>query len=189
MSDYNLVGVTGYAGAGKDEFAISLELRAGFRRMAMSDPLLEMATVLNPLLQDENGKLFEFNRVVTALGYTEAKKIPAVRQYLQVLGTDAVRNIIGNDAWVRAAEASFVSLLAEGKNVVITGIRFSNEAAMIKAYGGTMVKVVRRDTGPVNGHVSDTELDTLVVDEVIYNYGTRSELAQKAQRLINERGW
>lgn len=184
MTSGKLVGITGYAESGKDEFAKSLALRARFHTMAMSDPLLEMARVLNPLLSYDDGQLFELNRVLDALGYTEAKKITSVRHYLQILGTDAVREIIGNDSWTRAAERVFVPLLGEGRNVAITGIRFDNEAAMIRAYGGVMVKIVREGVGPVNTHKSDA-IDNIHVDHVVWNNGTLNDLARVAQHFID----
>lgn len=180
-----LVGITGYSGVGKDEFAKSLALRDGYSVMGMSDALLEMASMLNPLLEYDDGQLFEFNRLLSAQGYTEMKKISSVRKYLQVLGTEAVRNIIGNDSWTRAAERDFVPLLSEGRNVAVTGIRFENEFGMIKSYGGTMIKVIRPGYQPMNGHISDTELDTLPVDLVVFNDGSLSALAKKAQQFIN----
>lgn len=179
-----LVGITGYATAGKDEFAKSLALRGNFHVMGMSDALLDMAQVLNPILQHEDGQLFEFNQVLWALGYTEAKKIPSVREYLQRLGTEAVRDILGNDSWTRAAERKFIGMLESGRNVAVTGIRFPNEAAMIKAYGGTIVKILRNGTEPSNGHSSDTELDNLPVDVVVFNNGTLDDLGIEASKFL-----
>jgi hypothetical protein len=184
----HLVGITGYATSGKDTFAKSLALRGGFHVMGMSDALLEMARVLNPLLQYDDGQLFELNRVLNAVGYTEAKKIPSVREYLQRLGTEAVRDVIGNDSWTRAAEKRFVSLLQEGTSVAVTGIRFQNEAQMIKAYGGTLVKILRNGTEPSNGHSSDTELDTLPVDVVVFNNGSVDDLGVEASKLLRTLG-
>lgn len=184
----HLVGITGYATSGKDTFARSLALRGGFKVMGMSDALLEMAQVLNPLLQYDDGQLFEFNRVVQALGYTEAKKIASVREYLQRLGTEAVRGVIGEDSWTRAAERKFVALLTEGTNVAVTGIRFPNEAQMIKAFGGTIVKIIRDGTQPSNGHSSDTELDKLPVDMVVFNNGSVDDLGIEASKFLRTLG-
>lgn len=184
----HLVGITGYATSGKDTFAKSLALRGGFYVMGMSDALVDMARVLNPLLQYDDGQLFELNRVLDALGYTEAKKIPSVREYLQRLGTEAVRDVIGNDSWTRAAEQKFVGRLEEGKNVAVTGIRFANEAHMIKRYGGTIVRILRNGTEASNGHSSDTELDTLFADVVIFNNGTVDDLGIEASKFLRTLG-
>lgn len=181
-----LVGVTGYAGAGKDEFAKSLALRGNYHVMGMSDALLEMAQILDPLLVDKDEGIFYFSVAVSAYGYTEAKrKFPAIREFLQKLGTEAVREVIGTDSWTRAAERIFVPLLGEGRNVAITGIRFENEYHMIKRYGGKVVKVVRPGVEASNGHTSDTSVDQLMCDKVIFNNGTLDDLAQQAQRFLN----
>lgn len=183
-----LVGITGFAGAGKDEFAKSLRLRAGFVTFAMSDALHDMALVLNPLLPYEDGQLYEYAQVTAALGYTEAKKIPSYRRYLQVLGTDAVREIISVDVWVWAAERKFMSLLAEGKNVAITGIRYPNESNMIKRCAGINVRIVREGVGPVNQHTSDVSVAELPVDYVVFNNGTLQDLGNQTQEFIRNYG-
>jgi deoxynucleotide monophosphate kinase-like protein len=184
----HLVGITGYATSGKDTFAKSLALRGGFHVMGMSDALVNMARVLNPLLQYDDGQLFELNRVLDAVGYTEAKKIPSVREYLQRLGTEAVRDILGNDAWVNAAERKFYGWLENDEHVAVTGIRFPNEANMIKRFGGTIVKILRNGTEPSNGHSSDTELDTLPVDVVVFNNGTVDDLGKEASKFLRTLG-
>lgn len=180
-----LVGITGYAQAGKDELAKSLRLRAGFWHMGMSDALLKMALVLDPILPYEDGTLFQFSQVVGRLGYTESKNIPSVRAYMQRLGTEAVRDIIGENSWVQAAERKFVPLLEEGVNVAVTGVRFASEANMIKRYGGVIVRIEREGFGPVNAHASD-QLDDVPCDVVVFNNGTLQDLASSAQKLITE---
>lgn len=186
-----LVGLTGYAGVGKDAFAKSLKLRGGFERVGFADAVKEMALVLNPVLWFP-GKSWDtqetLSSIVNKYGWEGAKKAPSVRQYLQVLGTDAVRNIIGNDAWIRAAEAKVIGHLREGRNVVITDVRFPNEAAFVKSYGGTVVKIMRPNVNAVNDHISDTGIDDLEVDVVLWNTGTLYDLGQLASSFLREQG-
>lgn len=186
-----LVGLTGYAGAGKDAFAKSLKLRGGFERVGFADAVKEMALVLDPLLTIPGANehdLAYLSNVVMAYGWEKAKEYPAVRTYLQVLGTDAVREIIGTDAWVRAAEAKVIGHLREGRNVVMTDVRFANEVAFVKAYGGTVVKIMRPDVHAVNDHISDTGVDDLEVDVVLWNTGTLDDLGQLATSLLRTLG-
>lgn len=184
----SVIGITGYARSGKDEFAKSLKLRGGYETIAFSDPLADMAYVLNPLLQYDDGALFEYARVVDIYGYTQAKEIPSVREYLQKLGTDAVRSVLGEDVWVRAASQTIMSHAIDGMSTAITGVRFANECEMVKAHGGIMVKIVRPGVGSVNDHISDSGIDTLAVDHVVYNDGTLQDLANKAQALLYQLG-
>lgn len=182
-----LVGITGYAQAGKDEFAKSLALRGGFKVMGMSDALLKMALVLDPILPQEDGTYFQFSEAIRNLGYVEAKNIPSVRVYLQRLGTEAVRDILGENSWTQAAERVFVPLLSEGHHVAITGIRFPSEGNMIKRYGGTIVHIVRDGFGPINAHASD-QLDDIHSDVVVFNNGSLQDLANKAQGFLTTLG-
>lgn len=60
------------------------------------------------------------------------------RLALQLMGTEAGRNVFHKDVWV-------ISLLnrAKGKNVVVTDVRFQNEIKHIQDNGGKVVRVVR----------------------------------------------
>lgn len=189
-----LVGVTGYAQSGKDEFAKSLALRGGFVRFGMSDALHDMAMVLDPILivegTGEEGsytKLARYSGLTEVYGYDAAKEFPEYRGFLQRLGTEAVREIIGEDSWERAAERRFYPYLSEGKNVVVTGIRFPNEAQMIKRYAGTIVRIEREGYGPINAHASDT-LDNINADVLVFNNGSLNDLAQEATKLLRTWG-
>ena len=52
---------------------------------------------------------------------------------------------------------------------VITDVRFTNEADMIRANGGKIWRVVRSGVGPVNNHISESELDSIKFDRLITN--------------------
>lgn len=190
MSVGKLVGLTGYAGSGKDTFAKSLRLRGGYERVGFADAVKEMALVLDPYVlvptpSPTRGSDFELlSVVVRRLGWDEAKKIPDVRQYLQKLGTEAVREIINKDAWVMAAQAKIWPLITEGTNVVVTDVRFQNEADLIKSWGGKVFRIERPEVTPVNSHISDTGVDTIAVDGVVYNQGSIDDLGREATRII-----
>lgn len=185
-----IIGITGYAQAGKDEFAKSLVLRSRTKMMAFSDALNDVALILNPLLTDstyEESNYF-YRTVVQNEGYTEAKNHKGVREYLQILGTDACRTVLGDDVWLRVAERKLIAHEEEGWHTAITGVRYANEAQLVKAYGGVMVRIVRDGYGPVNAHTSDVSVGDIAVDRVVFNNGTRQDLSNAAQKLINELG-
>lgn len=185
-----IIGITGYAGVGKDEFAKSLKLRGRFDVMAFSDPLHEMAMTLDPILiVHQGGSFTTYRDMVDTFGYTEAKrKFPEFRRYLQILGTEAVRDILGEDTWIRVAARKIDTNNMEGMHTAITGVRYPNEAAMVKAFGGIMIRIEREGFQAVNSHTSDTAVDTVAVDRVIRNDGSLRELSAKAQALLNELG-
>jgi hypothetical protein len=62
------------------------------------------------------------------------------RLALQLMGTEAGRNVFHTDIWV-------ISLLnrSRGKNVVVTDVRFQNEIKYIQDNGGVIIRVKRGD--------------------------------------------
>ena len=189
MTIGKLVGLTGYAGSGKDTFAKSLRLRGAYERVGFADAVKEMALVLDPwiIVPSAHGGQHDFellSQVVRRLGWDEAKKIANVRSYLQKLGTDAVREIINKDAWVMAAQGKIWPLITEGTNVVVTDVRFQNEADLIRSWGGKVFRVERPGFAPVNDHISDVGIDSIAVDGVVLNDGTVDDLGREASRII-----
>lgn len=182
-----LMALTGYGTAGKDEFADTLVEQFGYVKMGWSDPLYQLALVIDPdlvvgkwLWWDKKERL---SSIAGRLGWTKAKETPAVRQFLQVLGTEGVRECLGQDAWISASLPKIRRLIKEGENVVITNCRFENEGAVIKELGGWLIRVTRPGVGPVNNHVSDAGLVFDMTDFEIANDGTIEDLAPKAAEL------
>lgn len=124
-----VIGVTGYAQHGKDTVAAQLCERYGYTRMAFADTLKSMAISLDPIVAKRPYSLDETMRlseVVEHLGWEDAKKYPEVRRFLQVLGTEGVRDHIGEDSWVTALYSRWQA--CGQPDLVIPDVRFSNEA-------------------------------------------------------------
>jgi hypothetical protein len=175
-----LVGLCGYAGSGKDEAAKGL-VADGWERVALADALRDALAALDPLIHASN------NHVVTVLSnvlaefdgdWDAVKKFHDVRRLLQRLGTEAGRDIHGQDCWVNIARRK---ILATSNNVVVTDIRFANEAAMIRDLGGVLVRVERPGVGPVNEHVS--EVMPFEADHTLLNDGSIEQLHDTIRRL------
>jgi hypothetical protein len=180
-----LITCTGYARSGKDAFADQLVSHHNYVKLAWSDPLCKLALVIDPLL--EVGKtLFFFARherlssIVSRLGWTDAKTIPSVREFLQRLGTEGVRECLGEDTFVTAVIREVKEHLKNGRNVCITNSRFANEAQAVVDLGGTVVRVHREGVGPVNGHVSDQGDAFQHATFDVHNDGTVEDLAEQA---------
>lgn len=175
-----IIGLCGYYGSGKDEAAKAL-IAQGWHRIAFADPVRAMALVIDPLVDsyedDALGLDTRLSRVVADRGWLEAKKIPEVRRLLQRIGTEAVRDVIGQDTWVQIAERS----MPADKNIVFTDSRFANEIAMIRAHGGIVIRIDRPGNQPKQSHVSETYPFT--PDCTIINDGTIEELHQEIVQL------
>jgi hypothetical protein len=100
----------------------------------------------------------------------------SVRQFLQKLGTEAMREGLHPDTWVNATFASYNAAI---DNWIITDTRFPNEAVAVKERGGVLLRVNRNtDTGD---HPSETALDDYQFDYVIENDGDLTSLVEKVR--------
>ena len=153
-----LIGLTGYARTGKDTIARELQEAHGYTVRAFADPLREMAGVINPWLKCGPMVYRRYSAILDHYGYERAKaEVPEFREFLQRLGTEAVRNVLGIDTWVQLAERRLSEV---NDPVVFVDARFENEADMIRRNGGIVVQVVREGIGPANDHASEVDQPT-----------------------------
>jgi hypothetical protein len=156
-----IVGLSGWAQAGKDSTGNLMVAHHGFERIAFADALRSMLYTLNPLTGA--GRVRD---VVDGWGWEYAKSLPEVRALLQRLGTEAGRDVIGENVWVDAAMAK----IEPGGRYVITDVRFPNEAEAIRQRGGEVWRIVRDAWQPANGHPSERALDGYDFDRVLLSY-------------------
>ena len=152
-----IIGITGYATAGKDTVANILRDKFGYKIMAFADKLRQMALAINPYICIEepniygteihNGTFMRYSDVIEKYGYTKAKTFEDFRVFLQRLGTDAIRNIFGYDAWVETL-MSDIDIEWCVVKIAIPDTRFLNEAAAITDRKGVIIRVTRPSTRP-----------------------------------------
>jgi len=176
-----LLGITGKKGSGKDTFAARLVSHHGFTRLGFADPLKALAVDLNPILDFDviHEAQVRLTDYLDVMGWDGAKQLPVVRRYLQHLGV-AVRDNIGLDAWINALANK--AALIPGP-VVVTDVRFANEARWVQSRG-ELVRVVRpglKDDG--DKHPSETELDAWIANHIVINDHTVTQLHNNADRL------
>jgi hypothetical protein len=176
-----IIGITGYARSGKDTAANVLVEEFGFTKLAFADGVREMLTALNPRIRtglparhyaDADGTVL-YTDLLKAVGYEKAKAFEDVRIYLQRLGTEAVRSVLGDNTWLNLADKRMFDtwwqrdLAAAGGDVnhvdpnakpmdfVLSDTRFENEARHILSRGGFVLRVSRPGIGNASGHVSE----------------------------------
>lgn len=180
-----LIGLTGRKRSGKDTLAGFLVRDHGFVRVAFADPLKDAALAVNPIVDtDVDGHPVRLQEAVSDLGWEEAKEIREVRRTLQELGV-AIR-AIDDSFWVDAAMREVARLRAQGIPVVITDVRFPNEADAIQALGGRIVRVTRAGLDTSDTHVSETAMDGYDVNAWwVPNDRGIDDLAEAARVLAN----
>lgn len=176
-----LIGLVGYAQTGKDEAAKVLVEEHDFTRVAFADGVREALYALNPLIADEY-ECWRLSEEVDNRGWDEAKKHPEVRQLLQRMGTEAGRMIHGQDLWVNLAKKKARCL----SRVVVTDVRFPNEAKAIQEGGGTLLRIERPGVGPVNNHISDRGVEKIFCDETLVNDGDLLSWRKKITNWLSQ---
>ncbi|UIW13279.1 deoxynucleoside monophosphate kinase [Arthrobacter phage Crewmate] len=162
-----LIGLIGKKRTGKDTFAAKLVRDHGYVRVALADPLREAALGLDPIvgtfpLQSEGlvrTREWRLSDVVEELGWEKAKDyVPEVRRTLQRLGTESIR-ALDDQFWIRTAFQRIDALRADGVPVVVTDVRYPNEADAIRDATGYLVRIVRDLPEDGDAHASEKAMD------------------------------
>lgn len=112
-----------------------------------------------------------------------------IRELLQRLGTDAMRDGLHINTWVNALmseykmknqsfdnSSNWIEKEDGYPNWIITDTRFPNEAQAVKDKGGIIIRINRNGVNPINNHPSEVGLDNWSFDHIIENNGTIIEL-------------
>jgi hypothetical protein len=177
-----IIGLSGWARAGKDTVADHLVDSFGFVKLSFATPMREALVRLNPMIRVA-GYPTELASAVRLMGWENLKsESPDVRGLMQRLGTEVGREMFGDDFWVKAA----INAIPEGANVVFSDVRYPNEANAVRALGGKVWRVYRDGIGPANGHTSENALGDYSFDAGVENFDTLEELHKTVDNLIKE---
>ncbi|MEU9126608.1 hypothetical protein AB0D08_00595 [Kitasatospora sp. NPDC048540] len=181
-----LIGLSGYSRSGKDSAAQVL-VDGGWRRDAFADRLRTFLLNLNPLVPAHyDTPPYRLSNLVHAHGWDRAKELfPEIRSLLQRTGTEAGRAVLGEDIWV---DALFRAFRPEAEALVISDVRFPNEARRVKAAGGVVIRIRRPGVGPLKTrdgavHQSEIALDDWPFDAEVVNDGSLDDLRDKLLRV------
>ena len=108
--------------------------------------------------------------------------IMTVREFLQRLGTEAMREGLHENVWLNAIYSDFDF---EKSKWCITDMRFKNELESVKKNCGITVRI-NRPNSIIIDHPSETELDNEQFDYVIENNGTLEDFEQKIDDLLQK---
>ena len=139
-----IVGLVGFMGAGKGACGDILEQR-GFQKesfaKAVKDALAPIFGWDRAMLEGDTVESRTWREQPDEYWSSKLGKPFTPRQALQLMGTEAGRNVFHEDIWILSMEKR----LDPNKNYVITDTRFPNEVEMIHRMGG---KVFRISRGP-----------------------------------------
>lgn len=205
-----VLGLGGRLRSGKDEVADHLVRAHGWAKVGMSDAVHEFLLAQNPDVFVKSGDPYvsDYVEIIEQHGYVEAKKLNEIRSLMQRTGTEAGRGVLYEDVWADAARNRMLAHMAEGRSVVLTGVRFENELNMIRGLKGVAAFVYRpvAAAAPVTApevvsaldaalaHSSETSVRQDQFDLTIPNDGTLTDLYEwvdqfaRAEETV-ERHW
>lgn len=181
-----LITFSGTIGSGKTTCTDYLAKKYGFATIALADPL---KFALKELFMFEDEQLY---------GNLEQKEAPdprwfgvSPRQIMQFVGTDLFRNQmekimpgINEDFFVHRFKLWYEPELNKNPNLklIVSDIRFINEADYVTNMGGTVIKLIRLKTTDI--HQSETECEKINGQFEIHNCGTLDDLYKKIDQIM-----
>jgi hypothetical protein len=185
------IGIIGRARAGKDTAGKFFVDGHGYRRVALADPLKEAALDLDPIIDLSPYDVYGFQAaevrrladLVRWSGWEAAKEIPEVRRTLQYLG--AAMRAVDPEIWLRAALATAQEANEQGVPVVITDVRYRNEAASLVRAGFHLIHINRPGI-PQLDHESERDLGPEDARYMVQNDGDLARLDEQLERIWDE---
>ncbi|SEQ10673.1 hypothetical protein SAMN04244573_01033 [Azotobacter beijerinckii] len=182
-----LIGLTGAAHSGKSTAARELVAHYGFLHYAFAQPLKAMlAQGLN--LSDAQLEGAQKEAPLPWLG-----KSP--RELLQTLGTEWGRHLVHPELWLRIARQNLGNLAdchPQAPGIVISDVRYEDEAEFVRQRGGVLVHILRPDAPPIRTHATETGIAIGDNDLVIHNDsdpdGFRQRVRETVQRVAARAG-
>lgn len=170
-----LFGIAGKARSGKDTVAKYLEDSYRFHRMSFAGPL-KLATHC----------MFDIEHVPDSEKEAEARFWGvSPRQMYQGVG-DAMKDKFGRDFWVKRWQKEY-SELAHIVDIVVSDVRFEEEAQTIRACGGHIIHLARPGAGLAGAeglHNSEAGVEYDESDYVIHNEGSKDDLYEKLDKIM-----
>ena len=140
MSNHpKLIAVFGAAQSGKSTLAEALAENAWIKREKFAAVLYEVLSILIGTPAEE---LIEISGAEKETPRPELCG-KSIRTFLQLLGTEFGRDMIGPDLWANAIIPKILRNAQEGLLTVIDDMRFANELRVVRGLDGLVVRVTR----------------------------------------------
>lgn len=186
-----IIAINGYAGVGKDTVAQliqELQPDKNWQIKKFSGKLKQMASLITGIPVEkfeeqgfkQNGQI-DIRSIDWKNNYQQSAKGYEVRRFLQFLGTECVRDLLGKDVWV---DALLKDYSPEKDNWIITDCRFPNELQGVLTLLGVSLRVERVGIKPINAHPSETALDDHLFDWLIENKGSLDFLKNEVANFL-----
>lgn len=138
-----IIGVVGFLGSGKGTVGDVLIQEQGYYRLSFADAVKDAVSVIfgwpRHLLEGDTQESRGFRESTDGFWSERFGYTVTPRYMLQLMGTEAGRDVFNKDIWIYTLEKRMQGL----ENVVIPDVRFPNEIEFIKSKGGKVLRVKR----------------------------------------------
>ena len=186
-----IIGILGKKGSGKDTVAdIIIELLSQYKKKAFADNIKKICSIMTgiPLENWYNQDLKEF--VLPNFWPNKKGHLYTYRTLMQTVGTEAIRDVVNDNVWIDGVLYDY-GVKRNGKeegNIVISDVRHKKEYERIQSLGGVIIKVIRQSVVSNDTHSSETQIDTLGGDYIVYNHSTIESLRNEVNNILIMRG-
>lgn len=183
-----IIGLHGKKRVGKD--TVYEIIRSSYPhavRLAFADKMRESIAALFDIPVEEMEDLKE-SEATFNLETDGTNKTFTWREFIQRYGTEAHRNVFGQDFWINAVfPTAFPTAYVDPSNItIVTDVRFHNEAQRILDLGGHIISVVRPDKEYISdSHVSEKGLSEEFISYEIVNDGSLEQLQERVLKVID----
>lgn len=150
-----ILGLCGFAGAGKSTVAGHLAYHHGFIRFSFAKAVKDITASAfgwqRERLEGVTPADREWREVPDVFWSERLGRPFSPRTALQYIGTDVFRNHVHPDIWVDSVVAQFRNLPPDAR-VVIDDVRFVNERTILRSLGATFMIIERTDRPTSNEH-------------------------------------
>lgn len=175
---YKIIGISGKKGSGKDTFYKLFNKHSPYiyQNAKLTDKLREIASNITGL---PLSYFYDRNKYDTHLDIWGMN----IRQLLQKLGLEALRENFDYDVWLKTFFANY----DKEENYMITDIRFPNEIEAIREHGGIVIRLEGRSEDDGDNHGSEHALNNFNdYDYIIDNSGSIDNYENEILELIDQ---
>lgn len=137
-----LIGLCGFAGSGKGTVADFL-VKQQFKKISFADTLKDVTALLfdwpRDMVEGDTEESRKFRETPDPFWSKKFGKDFTPRQALQLMGTEAGRNVFHKDLWVHTTEKN----IQKHPLVIIPDVRYPNEVKFIRENEGYIVRIRR----------------------------------------------
>lgn len=134
MTKPKLIGFAGRARSGKDTAAKWISEHRHYYHYSFAAPIKRAVAAMLDIDLDELERVKDLH--IEELGTTP-------RYMMQTMGTEWGRKVVHPELWVRLAKRELDTLSPKYPGMVISDVRFENEATWIRSEGGSIVHIER----------------------------------------------